>query len=70
MFEAGGSSTPYTAGSLLISTALMAVMGKKWMAGASFIPAGLIAVAAAFMGVFYIHNMATGGNPPTASKED
>jgi hypothetical protein len=38
-------------------------MGKKWMAGGSFIPAGLIACGAALMCVFYAHNLASGGNP-------
>ena len=62
-WKANESSAFETIVSALISTALGAVMGKKWMAGGSFIPAGLIACGAALMCVFYAHNLASGGNP-------
>ena len=69
-WKANESSFVETALSLLISVALMAVMGRKWMAGGSLIPAGLIACGALFMNVFYVNNMMTGGNPTREHSSD
>ena len=69
-WKANESSFVETALSLLISIALMAVMGRKWMAGGSLIPAGLIACGALFMNVFYVNNMMTGGNPKREHSSD
>ena len=55
-----------TAASLVITLALTVVMGKKWLAGASVVPSGVIAIAALFMDVFYVVNIVSGGNPPPA----
>ena len=56
-----------TAASLVITLALTVVMGKKWLAGASVVPSGVIAIAALFMDVFYFVNIVSGGNPPPAN---
>lgn len=68
-WKAGKRSLAETATSLLISLALTWVMGNKWSAGGAFIPTGLIAVSAAFMDLFYLHNIAAGGNPPREKSE-
>ena len=68
-WKAGKHSLAETAASLLISLALTWVMGNKWSAGGAFIPTGLIAVSAAFMDLFYLHNIAAGGNPPREKSE-
>jgi hypothetical protein len=38
----------------------MVVMGKKFLMGGAFMPAGLIATTGVIMDLFYVHNMATG----------
>ena len=68
-WKAGKRSLAETATSLLISLALTWVMGRKWLAGGAFIPTGLIAVSAACMDLFYLHNIAAGGNPPREKSE-
>jgi hypothetical protein len=53
-----------------ITAALGAMMGKKFAAGASLVPSGVIAVGAAAMCLFYVSNLVTGGNPPREAEAE
>jgi hypothetical protein len=46
------------------------MMGKKFAAGASLVPSGVIAVGAAAMCLFYVSNLVTGGNPPREAEAE
>ena len=63
-WKRGKGSALETILSFGITAALGAMMGKKFAAGASLVPSGVIAIGAACMCLFYISNLVRGGNPP------
>jgi uncharacterized membrane protein (UPF0136 family) len=63
-WKRGEGSALETTVSFGITAALGAMMGKKFAAGASLVPSGVIAVGAACMCLFYVSNLVRGGNPP------
>ena len=63
-WKQGKGSALETTVSFGITAALGAMMGKKFAAGASLVPSGVIAVGAACMCLFYVSNLMRGGNPP------
>lgn len=63
-WKAGKGSGIETLVSMGITASLGAMMGKKYLAGASMVPSGVIAIGAACMVLFYVVNLIRGGNPP------
>lgn len=66
----GKGSAVETTVSFGITAALGAMMGKKFAAGASLVPSGVIAVGAAAMCLFYVSNLVAGGNPPREAEAE
>lgn len=67
-WKAGKGSFVETVSSAGITASLGTIMGKKFFAGASMVPSGVIFIGAAFMCLFYLVNLVTGGNPPHVSE--
>lgn len=44
---------------------LTAMMGKKYLASRALFPPGVFAGLSAAMLLFYLYNVASGGNPPS-----
>jgi hypothetical protein len=62
-----GASAPFTVASAAVAALLTASMGKKFLATRALFPPGIFAGLSAAMLLFYIYNLASGGNP--ASKQ-
>lgn len=60
---ARGASTPYTLASAALAAGLTAMMTKRYLASGSVFPPGVFAVLSGAMLLFYIYNLAAGGNP-------
>ena len=58
-----GASTPYTVASAFMAAGLTAMMTKRYMASGALFPPGVFAVLSGIMLLFYIYNLAAGGNP-------
>ncbi len=58
-----GASAPFTAASAAVAALLTYVMGKKYMLTKALFPPGVFAGLSAVMLLFYVYNLAAGGNP-------
>jgi hypothetical protein len=48
----------------VLAAALTAMMGKKFLLTRAVFPPGVVAALSASMLLFYVYNLASGGNPP------
>ena len=48
----------------MLAAALTAMMGKKFLLTRALFPPGVVAALSASMLLFYVYNLASGGNPP------
>ena len=60
---ARGASAPYTVASAALAAGLTAMMTKRYLASGAVFPPGVFAVLSGAMLLFYIYNLAAGGNP-------
>jgi hypothetical protein len=52
----------------VLAAALTAMMGKKFLVMRALFPPGVVAGLSAAMLLFYVYNLASGGNPPQRAK--
>ena len=56
--------------SAVLAAALTAMMGKKFLLTRAVFPPGVVAALSASMLLFYVYNLASGGNPPQSKVAD